>query len=77
MLSIWLGTFANRLTAMIRYLVQMLKELIADGATVRVCGTCMARCGIHASQPYFEGAEKSTMQALSEWVIDSDKVLTF
>ncbi len=55
----------------------MLKELIADGATVRVCGTCMARCGIHASQPYFEGAEKSTMQALSEWVIDSDKVLTF
>ena len=55
----------------------MLKELIADGATVRVCGTCMACCGIHASQPYFEGAEKSTMQALSEWVIDSDKVLTF
>ena len=58
-------------------LVQMLKELIADGATVRVCGTCMTRCGIHANQPYFDGAEKSTMQALSEWVIDSDKVLTF
>ena len=58
-------------------LVKMLKELSADGATVRVCGTCMARCGIHANQPYFDGAEKSTMQALSEWVIDSDKVLTF
>ena len=58
-------------------LVKMLKELIADGATVRVCGTCMARCGIHANQPYFDGAEKSTLQSLSEWVIDSDKVLTF
>ena len=26
---------------------------------------------------YFEGAEKSTMAALAEWVTDSDKVLTF
>ena len=55
----------------------MLKELIARGAAVKVCGTCMARCGIHKNQPYFEGAEKSTMQALSDWVVDSDKVLSF
>ncbi len=55
----------------------MLKGLIADGVTVKVCGTCMARCGIHKNHPYFEGAEKSTMAALSEWVLDSDKVLTF
>ncbi len=58
-------------------LSQMLKDLIANGVPVKVCGTCMARCGIHKNQPYFDGAEKSTMQALSEWVIDSDKVLTF
>ena len=58
-------------------LSQMLKELIAGGATVKVCGTCMARCGIHKNQPYFEGAEKSTMQALSDWVVESDRVITF
>ena len=55
----------------------MLKDLIVKGATVKVCGTCMARCGIFKNQPYFEGAEKSTMPALAEWVVDSDKVLTF
>ena len=38
-------------------LSHMLKELIA----VRVCGTCMARCGIYKNYPYFDGAEKSTM----------------
>lgn len=58
-------------------LSRMLKELIARNVTVKVCGTCMARCGIYKNQPYFDGVEKSTMQALTEWVIDSDKVLTF
>jgi uncharacterized protein involved in oxidation of intracellular sulfur len=37
----------------------------------------MARCGIYRSQPYFEGAEKSTMAALAGWVTDSDELLTF
>ncbi|MEA4996376.1 MAG: DsrE family protein, partial [Petrimonas sp.] len=55
----------------------MLKGLIKSGVPVKVCGTCMARCGVYKNRPYFEGAEKSTMQALSEWVIDSDQVLTF
>lgn len=58
-------------------LSQMLKDLIANGVTVKVCGTCMARCGIYKNHPYFDGAEKSTMVALSEWVVDSDKVITF
>ncbi len=56
---------------------QMLRELIVSGASVKVCGTCMARCGIFKNQPYFEGAEQSTMQELSDWVIDSDKVISF
>jgi len=55
----------------------MLRELIANGAVVRVCGTCMARCGIHKNKPYFAGANKSTMAELAEWVVDSDTVLTF
>lgn len=58
-------------------LSKMLKELIGLGVVVKVCGTCMARCGIYKNQPYFDGAEKSTMQALSDWVVDSDKVISF
>lgn len=58
-------------------LTGMLKALIARGATAKVCGTCMARCGIYKNEPYFEGAEKSTMQALADWVMDSDKVIAF
>lgn len=58
-------------------LSQMLKDLIRNGVDVQVCGTCMARCGIYKNHPYFEGAEKSTMNKLAEWVTDSDRVLTF
>ena len=58
-------------------LSQMLKDLIAQGVRVEVCGTCMARCGIHRNHPYFPGANSSTMAFLADWVADSDKVLTF
>jgi uncharacterized protein involved in oxidation of intracellular sulfur len=60
-----------------QYLSQMLKDLISKGVPVKVCGVCMARCGIFKNHPYFDGAEKSTMPALAEWVIDSDRVITF
>ncbi|MCF7940440.1 MAG: DsrE family protein [Spirochaetia bacterium] len=55
----------------------MLKDLIRSGITVEVCGTCMARCGIHKNEPYYAGAESSTMGRLATWVQESDKVLTF
>ena len=58
-------------------LAKLLKDLIGRGVAVKVCGTCMTRCGIHKNHPCFEGAEKSTMQALSEWVVDSERVLSF
>lgn len=58
-------------------LSQMLKALIARGVTVKACGTCMARCGIYKNHPYFEGAEKSTMPSLAEWVMDSEKIISF
>ena len=58
-------------------LSMMLKGLIGRRVTVKVCGTCMARCGMYKNHPYFEGAEKSTMLALSEWVVDSDKIISF
>lgn len=53
------------------------KSLIGRGVVVKVCGTCMARCGLYKNHPYFDGAEQSTMNALAQWVVDSDKVLTF
>ena len=31
----------------------------------------------YKNHPYFEGAEKSTMPALAEWVMNSDKVVSF
>ena len=58
-------------------LSQMLKALIARGVAVKVCGTCMARCGLYKNEPYFAGAEKSTMQELADWVTSSDRTLTF
>ncbi|RUM42701.1 MAG: sulfur reduction protein DsrE [Desulfurobacterium sp.] len=58
-------------------LVKMLKDLIEKGVTVKACGSCMARCGIHKNKPYFEGVEKSNMNQLVEWIFESDRVLTF
>jgi uncharacterized protein involved in oxidation of intracellular sulfur len=58
-------------------LVALLKDLIASGAAVKVCGTCMARCGIHRNERYYEGAQQSTMSDLAEWVAESNRVLTF
>jgi uncharacterized protein involved in oxidation of intracellular sulfur len=58
-------------------LVQILKDLIAQGVPVKVCGTCKARCGIHKGQPYFQGSEEAKMSDLAQWVIQADKVITF
>ena len=55
---------------------QMLKELIAKGVPVKVCGTCKARCGIHKNAPYFEGTNEATMAELAEWVGQADKIIT-
>jgi uncharacterized protein involved in oxidation of intracellular sulfur len=58
-------------------LVQMLKDLIAQGVPVKVCGTCKARCGLHKGQPYFQGAEEAKMSDLAQWVMEADKVISF
>lgn len=58
-------------------LVQMTKDLIAQGVPVKVCGTCQVRCGIHKGRPYYAGAQKATMADLAAWVRSSDTALTF
>jgi len=58
-------------------LATMLQKMYKDGISLQVCGTCNARCGIFKNEPYFDESISSTMQRLSEWVVKSDKVLTF
>jgi len=58
-------------------LVQMLKELYENGVPLKVCGTCMTRCGIYKNQPYFSDDIGGTMDILSDWTMEADKVLTF
>ena len=58
-------------------LSKMLKDLIKKNVEVKVCGTCMARCGIYKNHPYFDGAQKATMPELAEWVAECDKIMTF
>ncbi len=58
-------------------LSQMLKDLIKKNVEVKVCGTCMARCGIHKNAPYFEGAKKAVMADLANWIVECDRVVTF
>jgi len=55
----------------------MLKDLIAKGVVVKVCGTCKARCGIHKGKPYFDGAAEAKMTELAEWIKMADRVISF
>jgi uncharacterized protein involved in oxidation of intracellular sulfur len=55
---------------------RMLKAVISKGGRVKMCGTCAEGRGIQ-SLGLIQGAEISTMSQLAQWVVDSDKVLTF
>jgi len=55
---------------------RMIKFSINKGAKVKICGSCAEARGLKNVQ-LIEGAEISTMAELTEWVVDSDKVVTF
>ncbi|MBI2794646.1 MAG: DsrE family protein [Ignavibacteria bacterium] len=55
---------------------RMLKSSIAKGAMVKICGSCADARGLNNVE-MVEGAEISSMAELSNWVVDSDKVLVF
>ena len=55
---------------------RMLKLALTKGAKVKICGSCAEARGLK-SAPLIEGAEMSSMPELTNWVVDSDKVLTF
>lgn len=55
---------------------RMLKAVINKQGQVKTCGTCAEARGI-AKLILVEGVEISTMSQLAQWVVESDKVLTF
>ena len=55
---------------------RMLKLIIAKGAKVKICGSCADARGLKSLQ-LIEGTEITTMAELTNWVVDSDKVVTF
>ena len=57
-------------------LERMLKASITKGALVKACGSCADARGIRELD-LIEGAEISTMSQLAQWVLESDRVLTF
>lgn len=54
---------------------RMVRRVISKGQ-VLLCGTCMDARGLQESE-ILEGAERSTMDALSEQTVSADKVLVF
>jgi len=55
---------------------RMLKLVISKGGKVKICGSCADARGIKNLQ-LIEGTEISTMAELTNWAVDSDKVVTF
>ncbi|MFQ5977310.1 MAG: DsrE/DsrF/TusD sulfur relay family protein [Candidatus Heimdallarchaeota archaeon] len=54
---------------------RMIKTIVRNGE-VKVCGTCMDARGF-ATEMLLEGTRRSTMDELTDWVIESDKTLVF
>lgn len=57
-------------------LEDMLAAAAARGAKVRACGTCMEHRGLFGV-PMLPCVEVSTMADLSDWIVESDQVLSF
>jgi uncharacterized protein involved in oxidation of intracellular sulfur len=55
---------------------RMLKAVLVKGGKVKICGSCAEARGLKSVQ-LIEGTEISTMTELTNWVADSDKVITF
>ncbi|HLG38862.1 MAG TPA: DsrE family protein [Chitinophagaceae bacterium] len=55
---------------------RMMKLSLNKGAKVKICGSCAEARGLK-NVHLTEGAEISTLAELTNWVVDSDKVLTF
>lgn len=57
-------------------LERMLKILSSKGGKIGVCGTCMDARGIKA-EALVPGAHRSSMDELTSWTKEADKVIAF
>lgn len=55
---------------------RMLKGLVVKGAQIGVCGSCMDARGIKA-ESLIEGTHRSSMEELTAWTQEADKVFVF
>ncbi len=55
---------------------RMLKALAAKGSRIGICGSCMDARGIK-SETLVEGAHRGSMDELTCWTQEADKVLVF
>ena len=68
---------ANQVTPNGYYNIErMIKLAITKGAKVKICGSCAEARGLKNAQ-LIEQTEISTMAELTNWLVDSDKVVTF
>ena len=54
----------------------MLRLILSYGGTVGACGTCLEAGGISETE-LIEGVQKCTLQVLTDWVQEADRVLPF
>jgi uncharacterized protein involved in oxidation of intracellular sulfur len=54
----------------------MLSAVVRHGGEVAVCGTCMDARGIGEAE-LLEGARRGTLDELTAWTLETDKVLVF
>jgi uncharacterized protein involved in oxidation of intracellular sulfur len=54
----------------------MLRQLLPKGARLKICTTCVNRCGISHGEVIPE-AVMATMGDLAEWILESDRVVVF
>lgn len=54
----------------------MVAAVLRHGGEVAVCGTCLDARGVGEGE-LLEGTRRSTMEELTAWVAEAEKVLTF
>jgi len=54
----------------------MLRALVGQGGEVALCGSCMDARGL-AEQEVVEGARRSSMDELTAWTVEADRLITF
>ena len=57
-------------------LATMIEGLLRHGGAVGICGSCIDARGI-AETELVSGARRSSMDELTEWTLEADKVLVF